>query len=181
MYVPKKLFLTKGVGRHKKKLASFEMALRNAGIQRFNLVHVSSILPPLCKIINREEGLKELLSGQIVHCVMARNETQEPGRQIAASIGIAIPSDRVNYGYLSEHKSFGENVKQASDFAEDLAAEMLATSLDIDFDEDADYDEKREIWKMDERIYRTTAMTQSSIGDRKGKWTTVIAAAVLIL
>ena len=112
---------------------------------------------------------------------MARNDTKEPGRQIAASIGIAIPSDRNTYGYLSEHKSFGENERVAGDFAEDLAAEMLATSLGIDFDEEADYNELKEIWKMDERIYRTRAITQSSVGDRKGKWTTVLTAAVLIL
>ena len=39
-YVPKKIFLTKGVGKHREKLSSFEMALRSAGIAQFNLVRV---------------------------------------------------------------------------------------------------------------------------------------------
>ena len=57
-YTPSKIFLTKGVGKHREKLASFEMALRHAGVARFNLVRVTSILPGNCKLISREEGLK---------------------------------------------------------------------------------------------------------------------------
>jgi arginine decarboxylase len=51
--VPKEIFLTKGVGRHKYRLKSFEEALRKAGVAQQNLVSVSSILPPGCKIISR--------------------------------------------------------------------------------------------------------------------------------
>lgn len=53
--VPKKVFFTRGVGIHKDKLASFELALRKAGIEKCNLVYVSSIFPPECKIISKEE------------------------------------------------------------------------------------------------------------------------------
>ena len=88
------MFLTKGVGVDKNRLSSFEFALRDAGIERYNLVYVSSILPPLCKIITRVEGLKELLPGQILYCVMARNETDEPNRLICASIGVAMPKQQ---------------------------------------------------------------------------------------
>ena len=58
MYVPSKLFFTRGVGVHKEKLSSFELALRSAGIAQFNLVRVSSIYPPECKIVTRAQGLK---------------------------------------------------------------------------------------------------------------------------
>ena len=44
--VPKRLFFTKGVGKHKERLTSFELALRDAGIAAQNLVRVSSIFPP---------------------------------------------------------------------------------------------------------------------------------------
>lgn len=47
-WVPRRVFLTKGVGRHREKLSSFEMALRGAQIHAYNLVTVSSILPPGC-------------------------------------------------------------------------------------------------------------------------------------
>jgi arginine decarboxylase len=118
--VPKKLFFTKGVGKHKEKLESFEFALRNAGIEKFNLVKVSSILPPNCKIVSKERGLKELDTGQIVYCVISQNSSNEPRRLLAASIGCAIPTDRSNYGYLSEHHSFGEVEDKAGAYAEDL-------------------------------------------------------------
>lgn len=178
--IASKIFLTKGVGRHKEKLASFEVALRDAGIQKFNLVHVSSILPPNCKIVSREKGLADLAAGQIVFCVMSRNSSNEPGRQMAASVGLAIPADPSHYGYLSEHASFGQNEKEAGDYAEDLAAEMLASTLGIEFDQNSDYDEKRDAWHVDGRIVNTRNITQSAICDRKGLWTTVVAAAVFV-
>lgn len=178
--IPKKLFLTKGVGRHKDKLTSFEQALRNAGIAHLNLVRVSSIFPPGCKLISREQGLKLLSPGEIVFVVLSENSTQEPHRLIAASVGVAIPKDPTQYGYLSEYHSFGETDQKAGDYAEDLAASMLATILGVEFDPDASYDTKREIWKISGKIVRTTNVTQSAIGDKRGLWTTVVAGAVFI-
>ncbi len=180
MYIPKKVFLTKGVGRHKEKLASFEMALRDARIAPYNLVEVSSILPPGCKVISVEAGLKEMKPGQITHCVLSKNSTNEPNRLIAASVGLAIPADKKMYGYLSEHHSFGENESKAGDYAEDLAAMMLATILGVDFDPNASWDEKKELWKISGKIVRTRDITQTALGDKNGNWTTVIAAAVLL-
>lgn len=174
------MFFTKGVGKSKEKLTSFELALRNAGIAEYNLVRVSSIFPPHCKIVTKSEGLKELSPGQIVHCVMSQCETNEPHRLIAASIGLAIPKDRSHYGYLSEHHSYGERDDVAGDYAEDLAASMLATILGVDFDPDASWDQKKEIWRISEKIVVTRNITQSAIGDKNGLWTTVLAGAILI-
>jgi len=164
--VPSKFFLTKGVGTAKEKLASFEAALRNAGIEKFNLVSVSSILPPNCKRVTRENGLKELNPGEVVFCVMARNATNEPNRLIAASVGCAIPADRGQYGYLSEHHSFGEKEDKVSDYTEDLAASMLASTLGIDFDVDSAWDEKEKVFKMSNKIVSTTNITQTAEGNK---------------
>ncbi|MEM3405897.1 MAG: arginine decarboxylase, pyruvoyl-dependent [Candidatus Pacearchaeota archaeon] len=177
--VPTKVFFTKGVGRHRERLASFEAALRDAGIEKCNLVYVSSIFPPNCKIISKEEGIKQLKPGAITYCVMARMECNEANRLIAASIGCAIPADKSTYGYLSEHHSFGETDEKAGEYAEDLAAEMLATTLGVEFDPNKSYDELREIWKISDKIVKTTNITQSAIG-KAGIWTTVIAAAVFV-
>ncbi len=179
--VPKKIFLTKGVGRHKEHLSSFELALRSANIAEYNLVHVSSIFPPGCKVISKTQGVSHLLPGQIVHCVMSRNSTNEPNRLISASVGIAIPQDKRQYGYLSEHAAFGQNEKISGDYAEDLAATMLSSTLGIDLDIDKSFDEKKEIWKISGKIVRTANITQSAAGDKRGLWTTVISAAVLII
>ena len=178
--VPVAVFLTKGVGRHKEKLASFEEALRVAGIAPYNLVRVSSIFPPRCKIISREQGLKKMKHGQIVFCVISENATNEANRLIAASVGLAIPADKNKYGYVSEHHSFGQTAKMAGDYAEDLAADMLATTLGISVDDSLRYDERRELWKMNKEIVKTMNVTQSAEGKSVG-WTTVVSAAVMIV
>src|SRR5580658_1335071 len=145
--VPKKIFFTKGVGKHRERLTSFELALRDAGIAAQNLVRVSSIFPPNCKLVPRSQGLTFLSPGEVVFSVVAENSTHEPHRLLASSIGVAIPADRNTYGYLSEHHSLGE---------------------------------KKEIYRISNKIVRTANVTQSAVGDKRGLWTTVIAAAVLI-
>jgi len=178
--VPKKVFFTKGVGKHKHELQSFELALRNAGIEKCNLVNVSSIVPPNCKILSREKGVGLLKPGQITYCVMSRNKTNEPNRLVAAAIGVAVPKDRKNYGYISEHHSFGETAQKAGDYAEDLAASMLATTLGLEFDPDKAWDERKQEYKMSGRFVRTQSVVQTSQGEKTGLWTTVIAAAVFL-
>ena len=178
--VPTKLFLTKGVGKHKERLTSFELALRDAGIASQNLVRVSSIFPPNCKLIPRSQGLKYLHPGEVVFAVVAETSSREPHRLCASSIGVAIPADRSTYGYLSEHHSYGESEEQAGDYAEELAAEMLATTLDVEFDPEKSWDEKKEVYRLSNKIVRTANMTQTAVGDKRNLWTTVIAAAILI-
>ena len=168
------------MGKHKEKLTSFEMALRAAGIAQYNLVKVSSIFPPGCKIIAKERGLRHLSPGEVVFCVMSENSTNEPHRLIAASVGLAIPKEKESYGYLSEHHSFGQKEDDAGDYAESLAAEMLATTLGVEFDENASWDEQKEYYRISDKIVKTTNISQTAIGDKNGLWTTVISIAVLI-
>ncbi len=177
---PTKFFLTKGVGTHKDYLASFELALRDAGIEQFNLVSVSSILPPGCKKINKLKGLEVLKPGEIVFVVMARNETNEPNRLSSASVGCALPAKNNKYGYLSEHHSFGETCEIAGDYAEDLAASMLASTLGLKFNPDDAWDSRRQAFRLSGKIVRTTNVTQTARGDKDGRWTSVVAAAVFI-
>jgi arginine decarboxylase len=178
--IPRKLFLTRGVGVHREKLTSFEMALREANIAHFNLVRVSSIFPPRCKIVAKEEGLPLLQAGEIVFAVLAEMSTNEPGRRIAASIGVARPADVEKYGYLSEHHTYGQTEQEAGDYAEDVAATMLATTLGIQFDAEKDYNERREQYFMGGEIVDTTSITMAVTAQPGGVWTTVIAAAILV-
>ena len=178
--LPKKIFFTKGVGVHKEKLASFEMALRMAGIAHLNLILVSSIFPPGCKRISKEEGVKLIQPGEVVFCVYDRLQTNEPNRLIAASVGAAIPADETQYDYLSEHHAFGETEEKAGEYAEDLAASMLASTLGIEFDLNTAWSEREQIYKLSGKIVKTMNMTQSAIGNKEGLWTTVIAAGVFI-
>ncbi|HSO19415.1 MAG TPA: arginine decarboxylase, pyruvoyl-dependent [Desulfosarcina sp.] len=180
MYVPRYMFFTKGVGKAKEKLASFENALRSAKIAHLNLVTVSSIFPPYCKILNFEEGVPFLEAGEITHCVLAREQIKEPGRRIVAAIGLALPSETGQYGYISEHHGFGQTELEAGEYAEDLAASMLATTLGIEFDPEKDYDARSEVYKMSGKIVGSQHFSQGALGDETGMWTTVIAAAVFV-
>ena len=179
--VPKRLFFTRGVGKHRRNLESFEAALRNAGIAQFNLVKVSSIYPPGCKIVSRRVGLAKLTPGQIVYCVMAEARTNEPNRLVSAGIGLAVPARGEQYGYISEHHGYGMTERKTADFVEDMAASMLAETLGIKFDPDADYDERREVYRISGQIVTTRAKVQTAEADKNGRWTTVIAAAVFLL
>ncbi|PIZ91911.1 arginine decarboxylase, pyruvoyl-dependent, partial [Candidatus Micrarchaeota archaeon CG_4_10_14_0_2_um_filter_55_9] len=176
--VPLKVFITKGVGRHKDKLHSFELALRDAGIEKCNLVMVSSILPPGCEILSKAKGVELLKPGQITFCVMSRNESNEPNRLISASVGLAAPADKSTYGYLSEHHAFGQSDEDAGEYAEDMAASMLAGTLGIDFDINQSWDEREQQFKISGKIVKTTNATQSAVCDKTGLWTSVIAVAV---
>jgi arginine decarboxylase len=176
--IPKYFFLTKGVGRHKEQLQAFELALRDAGIQQCNIVSVSSIIPPGCKMISKEQGLKMLKPGEITFMVLARNSSNEPHRLVASTIGVAIPSGKNNYGYLSEHHAFGQPDDKAGDYAEDLAATMLATTMGMQFDPEIAWHEKEQLFKTSGLIIKTTNVTQTATGDKNGLWTTTVAAAV---
>ena len=176
----KGLFLTKGVGKHREKLNSFELALRSANIAEYNLVRVQSIFPPYCKLITPQEGLKRLTPGQIVFAVVSDNATDEPHRLTAASVGVAIPANPSQYGYLSEHHSFGETDQKAGDYAEDLAATMLATTLGIEFDPEKAWNEREQVFRLEKTILKTRNIVQSAEGHAKGQWSTVIACGVFI-
>jgi len=178
--VPKRMFFTKGIGFHKDELRSYELALRDAGIEICNLVSVSSIFPPGCKIISKTEGVKRLKPGQITFAVQARCSTNEPRRQLAASIGLALPADKTHYGYLSEVHTFGQTAQEAGDYAEDMAAAMLATTIGVEFDEDKSWDEKEEVYKLSGKIIESRNITQAA-RNKPGGYTTVVAAAILLL
>ena len=178
-FVAKEMFLIKGVGVSKEKLASFEEALQSAGISHLNLVYVSSIIPPGCKFIPRSKGIKKFVPGEITFCVLSRNQSNENRRLISASIGVAVPADKASYGYISEHHGYGQTRTEAGDYAEDLAASMLAKSQGVEFNVDAAWDEKKEIYRISGKIVRTDNITQTA-HCKKGVWTTVVSAAVFI-
>lgn len=176
--VPRKIFFTTGVGIHREKLTSFEMALRDARIAHHNLVRVSSIFPPRCEIVSREEGTKLLHPGQVVFCVLSEAATNEPSRRVGAAVGLAMPADRDRYGYISEHHAFGQSERAMGDYAEDLAASMLATVLGVPFDPDEAWDERKEQWALSGHIVNSQNHTIVAEAPEDNRWVTVVAAAV---
>ena len=179
-FVPKEVFLTRGVGSHKYRLSSFEEALRKAGVANQNIVAVSSILPPGCKIISRKEGIAKLAPGVIRFAVISRIDTNEHNRLISASIGFAQPRDKEKWGYISEVHEFGLTNRQCGEMAEDLAASMLGTTLGIELDPDEAWVEREKVYKGSGLIVKTKNITQAALGE-SGKWTTAVALAVFVI
>jgi arginine decarboxylase len=178
--LPKSVFLTRGIGVHRHRLSAFEYALRDADIEQQNLVSVSSILPAHCALISRKSGIPMLSPGEITFCVMARAETDEAGRHIAAGIGLARPKDPAHYGYISEHHCFGMTEAETADYVEDLAATMLASTLGIEFNSDAAWDERKRVYEMSDLIVDSLSITAATEGVRNGEWTCAVAAAVFL-
>jgi arginine decarboxylase len=178
--IPKSVFLTRGVGIHRQRLSAFEYALRDADIEQQNLVSVSSILPANCELIGRQAGVAMLSPGEITFCVMARAETNEAGRRIAAGIGMARPKDPAHYGYISEHHCFGMTEAETADYVEDLAATMLASTLGIEFNSDAAWDERKRVYEMSDLIVDSLSITAATEGVPGGDWTCAVAAAVFL-
>lgn len=177
-FVPGQVFFTVGRGLHPEKLTSFEMALRDAGIARYNLVKVSSILPPHCQVVSREEGSENLLPGQVVFCVLSEAASNEPSRRVGASVGLAVPADREVHGYISEHHAFGQDPRIMGAYAEDLAAAMLATSLGLPFDAGEAWDERVRHWKLSGHIVKSQNHTVVDEAPEDGRWLTTVSAAV---
>jgi arginine decarboxylase len=178
--IPKRVFLTRGLGTHRQQLSAFEYALRDADIEQQNLVSVSSILSPQCELIPRGIGVAALSPGEITFCVMARAETNEPGRRITAGIGLARPTDPAHYGYISEHHGFGMSEAETAEYVEDLAATMLASTLGIEFNPDAAWDERKRVYEMSSLIVDTHSIVAAAQGAPRGEWTCVVAAAVFL-
>jgi len=146
-----------------------------------NLVYVSSIYPPKCEIITREEWVKLLKPWNITFAVMSQNATNEPDRLMSAAVWLAMSKDENDYGYLSEHHAYGETEEKSWDYAEDLAATMLATTLGIEFDADKDRDERKQEYAASWKIFKTRYISQAAHWDKAWLRTTVMSVAVLIL
>ena len=175
---PTQVFLTKGIGVHRHRLTSFELALRDADIEQQNLVSISSILPAGCKMISREEGVTTLRPGEITFSVLARAETDEPGRRVHASIGLARPADPTMYGYIAEHHGYGMTEEQSGEYTEDLAATMLASTLGVEFDPGAAWNERKKLYEHTQLIIESMSIVAAALGDDSGLWTCAVAAAV---
>lgn len=69
---------------------------------------------------------------------MAKQRTDEPRRLASTANGLAQPKDKNQYGYISEHQTFGHTNQKAANVTEDLAATMLASTVGIDHADNID-------------------------------------------
>lgn len=179
-WVPKKVFLTKGVGVHAERLNSFEEALRDAHISPMNLVMVSSIVPPHCKLVGVGEGLQMLSPGQITFCVMSKCESDEEGRLLASAVALLLPENDDDYGYISEYHGYGKKFEEVDEWVCDQAAELYASAKGFKINWKRAWSEEDSKYTLEKRRYTPEVVISVAEGI-KGKWVTTIAAAVFIL
>lgn len=179
--VPKKVFFVKGKGYHKYKSNSFKEALKDAEIEKFNLLEVSSILPPNCIEIDKKSGLQKLKTGKLVYSVISKISSNKSNLPVSSSIGVAKPTNKERHGYLSEHHSVGMNPQKVGKFAENLAIEMLVTSSRPSNDLEGNYNFNKGDYRWNEEIRESKNITESAFVRKEGEWLTTIAAAIFIL
>ena len=179
--IPKQFFLTKGVGVHEKEMRAFEQALRSAGIHICNLVKVSSIIAPGCKLITKAEGIKLLSPGQICFAVLAQSQTNEPGQEVTAGIGMARPKDSSLYGYLTEvEEVVGRTADDVEQDVIEMAIENLITERNPKFDGEKVYRKGKKNYRIDGMDISVDSVVESAKGAEKNQYTVVLAAAVFI-
>ena len=102
---------------------------------------------------------------------------------VTLQLQLGLPNQKINpdTGISQNTTRLDNRKKRQETMQEDIAAQMLASSLGIPFDIDKSWDEKRQQWTISGKIYKTSNVTQSTRGNKDGKWTTTFAAAVLVL
>lgn len=59
-------------------------------------------------------------------------------------------------------------MKKSADYAEDLAATMLASTMGIELDPDVAWDERKQVYKVGQRQFISRSVAQSARGHKKG-------------
>src|SRR5687767_4361245 len=86
-----KIHLASGIGTGPTKLAAFDAALNHVGIANYNLLRLSSVVPPKSELILHEETIpKEIMPGgwgDRLYVVMAEQREHIPNAEAWAGIG----------------------------------------------------------------------------------------------
>jgi arginine decarboxylase len=101
-----KIYLTTGVGFGKTPISAFDSALRDAGVDNFNLLTLSSVVPPGAEVVFEKYVPEGDQWGNKLYCVMAEIRTRESGQFIGAALGWYQLDD--GRGVFVEHMEKGE-------------------------------------------------------------------------
>lgn len=87
------------------ELNAFDNALLKAGIANWNLVRVSSILPPGAEVTYEVPFIEK---GSLVPVVLAKITSTSEGEEIAAVVAVGVGEE---FGVIMEHTGRGRRVK----------------------------------------------------------------------
>lgn len=129
-----KLHITSGIGTGPTTLAAFDSALNNAGIANYNILRLSSVVPPNSKIIRHgNKGIPaEAMPGgwgDRLYAVMAEQREDNPNTEAWAGIGW-VQDPETKKGLFVEHEGSSE-AKVRSDITQSLEALMATRKVDF--------------------------------------------------
>lgn len=93
--------LSCGVGCAVGKHNAFDRSLIEAGISNYNLITISSILPPKCSL----EKQVLLPNGLLLPTAIAAIFSDDIGVRISSAVSVAIPENSNDIGVIMEHSS----------------------------------------------------------------------------
>ena len=183
-FVPEKVFFFKLKWFHEDELVSFELALRDAGVEMFNFVPVSSIYPPNCEVVDYQEWIKYLKPGQIVFCVMARYSSNKPGEKIFSSVWCAFPKDKSKWWYFTEYHGTISGLKQKIENDKKIKTAIDFFGVNLEWEIDWwKYAEQSARYMLETGFEQEVESSQSIYQEAivpENKWATVLSIAVFI-
>lgn len=121
LFRAKNFTLVNGYGNGKTALNAFDNALQNSGVGEYNLIRVSSILPPLCKRTHKIE----VPLGSLLPIAYSSICSDVCGEMITAAIGVGIPIDSNSIGVIMEHSIVG-NPNEAERIVKQMVENAMA-------------------------------------------------------
>jgi arginine decarboxylase len=180
---PTRLFLTTGLGIHERDIQANDRALVDAGIGNFNRDRVSSIVPPNCKVVSREEGVKMLPGeGEILFAVVPLVTSNVPGTKVVSAMGLAVPEDG-GTGTIAEVDDEGPEAADAEAAARkavEMAMGMFAFRIGSDFDPVKEFRPGKQVYQIGNRMVRVHSAGKGATVGPAGKYTSVVASVVYL-
>ncbi len=122
--------MTAGTGVGPTELAAFDNALVNAGVANFNLIYLSSVLPPGSDVVVDAQPANPAGNwGDRLYVVMAQKRTSRRNKEVWAGIGW-MQDPETKKGLLVEHEGNSE-----SEVRDDIknSLEALAQNRNMQF------------------------------------------------
>jgi len=114
------IYVCAGVGRGTTLLTAFDQALRNAGVGDYNLLKVSSIVPPGARLVNNIGVPK----GSLLPIAYGAISSTDEGEVISAAVSVAIPLDGNQVGVIMEFSGYTSEEK-AREIVKRMAEEAM--------------------------------------------------------
>ncbi|HVA10934.1 MAG TPA: pyruvoyl-dependent arginine decarboxylase [Candidatus Dormibacteraeota bacterium] len=128
-----KIHLASGVGTGPTKLSAFDSALNNAGVANYNLIRLSSIVPPETEVICHDKtipaGSMPGKWGDRLYVVMAEKRVDRPNAEAWAGIGW-VQDKKTGKGLFVEHDGQSRKAVQR-DITQSLEALMATRNVNL--------------------------------------------------